>query len=30
MIGGRLIGHNDPEYQERVVKFNESHASCSA
>src|ERR1700752_2620634 len=21
MIGGRLIGHNDPDYQERVVKF---------
>ena len=28
MIGGRLIGHNDPEYQERVVKFNELVANC--
>jgi len=23
MIGGRLIGHNDPEYQGRVVELNE-------
>jgi TnpA family transposase len=23
MIGGKLIGHNDPEHQERVIKFNE-------
>jgi TnpA family transposase len=29
MIGGRLIGHNDPEYQERVVKFNELVANCA-
>jgi hypothetical protein len=29
MIGGRLIGHNDPDYQERVVKFNELIANCA-
>ena len=29
MIGGRLIGHNDPEYQERVVKFNELVANAA-
>lgn len=23
MIGGNLIGHSDPDYQERMVKFNE-------
>src|SRR3954452_20660722 len=23
MFGGKLIGHNDPDYQEKVVKFNE-------
>jgi len=29
MIGGRLIGHNDPEHQEKVVKFNELVANCA-
>jgi hypothetical protein len=29
MIGGRLIGHNAPDYQERVVKFNELIANCA-
>lgn len=29
MIGGQLIGHNDPDYQERVVKFNELIANCT-
>ena len=29
MIGGRLIGHNDPEHQERVVKFNELVANAA-
>src|SRR5271166_1879362 len=29
MIGGRLIGHNDPDYQERVVKFNELVANAA-
>ncbi|WP_436778293.1 Tn3 family transposase [Yinghuangia sp. YIM S09857] len=29
MIGGRLIGHNDPDYQERVVKFNELIANAA-
>lgn len=29
MIGGRLIGHNDPDHQERVVKFNELIANCA-
>jgi hypothetical protein len=29
MIGGPLIGHNDPDYQERVVKFNELIANCA-
>jgi TnpA family transposase len=29
MIGGRLIGHNDPDYQERVVKFNELVANTA-
>ncbi|MGW3473443.1 transposase, partial [Saccharopolyspora sp. NPDC000995] len=29
MIGGKLIGHNDPDHQERVVKFNELLANCS-
>ncbi|MFF0613334.1 Tn3 family transposase [Nocardia tengchongensis] len=28
MIGGKLIGHNDPDHQERVVKFNELVANC--
>jgi hypothetical protein len=28
MIGGRLIGHNDPDYQERLVKFNELVANA--
>jgi hypothetical protein len=25
---GKLIGHNDPDYQEKVVKFNELLANC--
>jgi hypothetical protein len=29
MIGGQLIGHNDPDYQERVVKFNELIANAA-
>ncbi len=29
MIGGGLIGHNDPDYQERVVKFNELVANAA-
>lgn len=28
MFGGKLIGHNDPGYQEKVVKFNELIANC--
>ena len=28
MFGGRLIGHNDPDYQEKVIKFNELLANC--
>jgi TnpA family transposase len=28
MVGGRLIGHNDPDHQELVVKFNELMANC--
>jgi len=29
MVGGRLIGHNDPDHQELVVKFNELMANCA-
>jgi TnpA family transposase len=29
MVGGQLIGHNDPDYQELVVKFNELIANCA-
>lgn len=29
MIGGALLGHNDPEHQERIVKFNELLANCA-
>ncbi len=29
MVGGRLIGHNDPEDQERVVNFNELIANAA-
>lgn len=29
LIGGPLIGHNDPDHQERVVKFNELVANCA-
>jgi hypothetical protein len=29
MIGGRLIGHNDPDYQEKVVKLNELVANAA-
>jgi len=28
MFGGKLLGHNDPDYQEKVVKFNELLANC--
>ena len=28
MFGGKLIGHNDPDYQEKVVKFSELIANC--
>jgi TnpA family transposase len=28
MFGGKLIGHNDPDHQEKVVKFNELVANC--
>ena len=28
MFGGKRIGHNDPDYQEKVVKFNELIANC--
>ena len=28
MFGGKLIGHNDPDYQDKVVKFNELLANC--
>lgn len=28
-IGGQLISHNDPDYQERVVKFNELMSNCA-
>ncbi|MEV6426199.1 Tn3 family transposase [Nocardia sp. NPDC051463] len=29
MFGGKLIGHNDPVHEERVVKFNELVANCT-
>lgn len=29
MVGGKLIGHNDPAHQELVVKFNELMANCA-
>ncbi|MFI7538534.1 Tn3 family transposase [Streptosporangium sp. NPDC049376] len=28
MFGGRLIPHNDPDYQEKIIKFNELLANC--
>ncbi len=28
MFGGKLIGHNDPDHHEKVVKFNELIANC--
>ena len=28
MFRGNLIGHNNPDYQEKVVKFNELLANC--
>jgi hypothetical protein len=28
MFGGKLIGHNDPDHQEKVVKFDELIANC--
>ncbi len=28
-FGNELIGHNDPDHQERVVKFNELLANCA-
>jgi len=27
-FGGEVIGRNDPDYQEKVVKFNELLANC--
>jgi hypothetical protein len=29
MVGGKLIGHNGPEHQELMVKFNELMAHCA-
>lgn len=29
MFGGKMIGHNDPDHQEKVVKFNELVANCA-
>ncbi|WP_206642159.1 Tn3 family transposase [Nonomuraea polychroma] len=28
MSAGKLIGHNDPDYQEEIIKFNELLADC--
>ncbi|ABD11683.1 hypothetical protein ThrDRAFT_04355 [Frankia casuarinae] len=28
MFGGDLIGHNDPDHHEKIVKFNELTANC--
>ncbi|MEV0151444.1 MULTISPECIES: Tn3 family transposase [unclassified Nonomuraea] len=28
MFGGKLTGHNDPDYQEKIIKFNELLANC--
>jgi hypothetical protein len=28
MFGGKLIGHNDPDHQEKVITFNELLANC--
>lgn len=28
MFGGKLIGHNDPDHQEKAIKFNELIANC--
>ncbi|MEV8636662.1 Tn3 family transposase [Streptosporangium sp. NPDC051023] len=28
MFGGKLIPHNDPDYQEKIIKFNELLANC--
>ncbi|MEV4374847.1 transposase [Nonomuraea sp. NPDC049637] len=28
MFGGKLIGHNDPDYHEKIIKFNELLANC--
>ncbi|MFE2872400.1 transposase [Embleya sp. NPDC059259] len=28
MFGGKLIGSNDPEHQEKIIKFNELLANC--
>jgi hypothetical protein len=28
MFGGKLIGHNDPDNQEEIIKFNELLANC--
>lgn len=30
MFGGQLIGHNDPNYQEKIIKFNELLANCAS
>jgi len=27
-FGGEVIGRNDPDYQEKIVKFNELLANC--
>lgn len=29
MFGGRLIGHNDPDCQEKIIKFNELLTNCA-
>ncbi|GAA3667446.1 hypothetical protein GCM10022224_034580 [Nonomuraea antimicrobica] len=28
MFGGKLIGHNDPDYHEKIIKFDELPANC--
>ncbi|MFE0156180.1 hypothetical protein ACFWY5_54245 [Nonomuraea sp. NPDC059007] len=29
MFGGKLIGHNDPDYHEKIIKFNELLTNCA-
>lgn len=29
MFGGEMIGRNDPDYQEKIIKFNELLANCT-